>query len=66
MKATLPAPAMAWAPEDLSAFEKLVDNTSSRDQLTRISARLDMQKFIEQHGKEKCDVMFAELTKNDR
>lgn len=57
--------AAAWTKEELKAFEKLVDGTSSRNQVTRISARLDMRKFVEQHGKEKCDAMFAEITKND-
>lgn len=55
----------AWTPEELKAFERLVDEASSRDQVARIGARLDMAEFVKQHGKEKCDAMFAEITKND-
>ena len=55
-----------WTADEFKAFEKLVDETSSRNQVTRISARLDMKTFVDTHGKTKCDAMFAELTKNDK
>lgn len=55
-----------WTKEEIKAFESLVDGTSSRDQVARIGARLDMGKFVAQHGKEKCDAMFLEIIKNDR
>lgn len=50
-----------WTKEELKQFDKLVDLVSSRNQLTRIAARLDMDKFIKEHGKEKCDAMWAHL-----
>ncbi len=37
--------------------------TGSLDQMDRINARIDIPKFIKEHGKEKCDAMYAELTK---
>lgn len=40
-------------------FNRLVDNVSSRDQMTRISARLRFTRFVEEHGKEACDHAFA-------
>ena len=63
---TLRARQPAWTTDEFKAFEKLVDGTSSRNQVVRISARLDMNTFVAAHGKEKCDAMFAELTKNDK
>jgi hypothetical protein len=50
-----------WADEELAEFDSLIDMLSSRDQLERISGRLAMSKFVAQHGKEKCDAMFAYL-----
>lgn len=57
--------ATIWTQEEFKTFEKLVNGTSSRYQITRIEARLDMDLFVKKHGKEKCDAMFAEITKND-
>ena len=36
-----------WTADEFKAFEKLVDETSSRNQVTRISARLDMKTFVD-------------------
>lgn len=36
--------ATSWTKEELKEFERLVDGVSSRDQVARISARLDMKK----------------------
>lgn len=48
---------------DLREFRKLVIQAESFNQLSRISARLDMPKFIKKHGKAKCDAMFEILKK---
>ena len=48
---------------ELSEFDKLTMATSSRDQMERISARLKLTAFIKEHGREKCDAMFAALPK---
>lgn len=53
--------APTWTEEELREFDRLVDDVSSRNQLTRIDARLKMTAFVEEHGKEKCDAMFAYL-----
>ena len=50
-----------WTDEELQEFDRLVNEVSSIRQLERINARLNMPKFIEKHGKEKCDAMFAHL-----
>lgn len=50
-----------WTKAEITEFDKLVDSVSSRDQLTRINARIDMDAFIAKHGKGKCDAMFAHL-----
>lgn len=46
---------------ELKEFDRLVDQVSSRDQVTRISGRLAMRKFVDAHGKEKCDSMWNAL-----
>lgn len=50
-----------WTKQDITAFDRLVDGTSSRDQVKRIKSRLDLSTFVESHGREKCDAMFAHL-----
>lgn len=50
-----------WTEEELRQFDRLVDDVSSRDQLKRITGRIDMMAFIKEHGKEKCDAMCAYL-----
>jgi len=39
-------------------FNDLVDKVSSRDQMERITARLYLNKFVMEHGKEACDEAF--------
>lgn len=52
-----------WTPEELFEFDALIDMVDSHDQLERISGRIRMNGFVAKHGKEKCDAMFAYLTK---
>ena len=47
-----------WTEEELKEFDGLVEMKSSRNQLDRIHARMYMPKFIEKHGKQKCDAMW--------
>lgn len=54
---------MEWQPEDLSEFDALTLRLSSLRQMDRIEARFDIKRFVAKHGKEKCDEMYAELTK---
>jgi hypothetical protein len=52
---------LEWTEEEIKEFDRLLGETGSRNQLERIIGRLDMTKFVEKHGKEKCDAMFAHL-----
>jgi hypothetical protein len=56
---------ITWTPEELAEFDRLIDGQSSRVQMTRLNARLDLDKFIKAHGKEKCDAMWAHLEARD-
>ena len=49
---------MDYTKQELNEFRSLIEKTESRDQLTRIEGRLDLQTFICRVGKEKCDAMF--------
>ena len=42
-------------------FKRLVEMAESRVQMDRINSRLQMPKFIEEVGREKCDLMFKVL-----
>lgn len=55
-----------YTPELLRKFDLLTMKLSSRDQLERINARLDLSEFQKEHGKEVCDAMFAELVARDK
>lgn len=58
---TTPTPAITWTAQEIVEFDNLVDAVTSPNQLARITARLDMGKFVQLHGKPKCDAMFAHL-----
>lgn len=51
--------------EQYQEFKGLVEMTSSRDQMDRINARVNMPKFIEKHTKALCDEMYKRLCKED-
>jgi len=50
-----------YSKEELDEFRDLVEAGESCNQLERIRCRLDMPKFIERAGREKCDAMFKVL-----
>lgn len=52
-----------YTDRDLNEFRWLVELCESIRQMDRIKGRLDMRKFVEKHGKEKCDAMFEVLKK---
>lgn len=58
---TTPTQALTWTKDEIVEFDNLVDAVTSPNQLARITARLDMGKFVQLHGKPKCDAMFAYL-----
>lgn len=47
--------------DELNEFRDLVEAAESRSQTERIRSRLEMPKFIERVGREKCDAMFEVL-----
>ena len=55
-----------YTPEEFLEFKRLVVLGESRLQMDRIESRLKMPDFIKQHGKEKCDAMFAKLCEGDQ
>lgn len=56
---------MEYTEEELNEFRDLVEAAESKNQLERIRSRLDMPKFIERVGREKCDAMFEVLKQED-
>lgn len=46
--------------DEYKTFNALVGATSSPNQLGRIQARLKLNAFVKEHGREKCDAMDAE------
>ena len=56
---------MEYTKVEFTQFKKLVEMAESQDQMDRIRSRLDMPKFVETTGKEKCDFMFEELCKEE-
>jgi hypothetical protein len=57
---------ISFTQEELDEFDMLTSANSSPHQVERIMARLDLRKFVAEHGKEKCDAMFAEIQARDR
>lgn len=47
-----------YTEEELNEFRELVDLLGSCCNSDRITGRIRMPKFVEEHGKEKCDAMF--------
>lgn len=57
---------VTWTAQELKEFDKLTWKVSSLRQMDRIIGRIEMQKFVDKHGKEKCDAMFAHLKEQDK
>jgi len=47
--------------DEMNEFRDLVEAAESPSQLDRIRSRLDMPKFIERVGRDKCEAMFEVL-----
>ncbi len=56
---------MKYTKEELRKFDRLTLDLSSKHQMTRIRARLDIQVFEKQHGEQKCRAMFEVLKERD-
>lgn len=55
-----------WTSKEFEEFNLLTYKTGSRDRVARIEGRIAMKKFIDKHGKEKCDAMWAEIQKREK
>ena len=51
--------------DEMNEFRDLVEAAESPSQLDRIRSRLDMPKFIERVGRDKCEAMFEVLKEED-
>lgn len=54
-----------FSQQEYEQFCHLSSKSASRDQVTRINGRLKLREFIQQHGKAKCDAMWAKLTASE-
>jgi len=52
---------MDYTEEELKEFRRLVQMGESSRQIDRIVSRLEMPRFIEKVGRQKCDAMFEVL-----
>lgn len=52
---------ITWTSEELREFDEAIDNSEDLHQVTRIAGRLAIKRIIAEHGREKCDAMFAHL-----
>lgn len=50
-----------YTKDELAKFTTLVEMTESLNNGVRIQGRLDLKKFVDAHGKDKCDAMFEEI-----
>jgi len=42
-------------------FDQLVALSESRDQVQRVMGRLDLNRFVKEHGKDACDAMWERI-----
>lgn len=54
-----------YTKDELKRFDALTNEMSSPRQMARITARMAVDQFVKEHGKEKCDTMFAVLQARD-
>lgn len=53
---------MDYTDDEFKEFKRLVQMGESNNQMTRIEGRLQMPRFIEKVGHQKCEAMFEVLT----
>lgn len=56
---------MTWTDAELQEFDRITMRLSSLRQMDRIEARLDLRRFVAQHGDEKCGAMFVVIKERD-
>lgn len=55
-----------YTAKELAEFDRITRRMCSLNQMARIEGRVECRKFEAEHGKEKCDAMFAELQRRDK
>ncbi len=55
--------AQPFTAAELEEFEALIFASNLNHHQSRLHARADLADFLAEHGKEKCDLMLAELTR---
>lgn len=61
-----PAVTAVYTEAELKEFDRITLLMSSRDQVRRIEGRMAVSKFETEHGKEKCDAIFAEIQRREK
>lgn len=61
----MPRKKLPFTQREFDRFDYLTDKCCSKNQMRRIEGRLALTKFIDVHGKEKCDLMWTELRRID-
>lgn len=54
-----------YTSDELKRFDALTNEMSSPNQLARITSRIAVDRFVIEHGVEKCNAMFADLKARD-
>jgi hypothetical protein len=57
----MPSKKLPYTKKEFDRFDYLTDKCCSRNQMQRIEGRLALTKFIDTHGLEKCNLMWAEI-----
>ena len=55
----------AYTQKLLRQFDRLTLKLSSQSNMDRVLARLELRKFVEEHGEAVCNTMFEVLKKKD-
>lgn len=53
-------------PTQTEKFKSLIEKCNSRDQMTRISGRLWLNKFVMQHGEDVCKATFESFKRKPK
>lgn len=57
---------MSYSEVDLNIFDGIMLGLSSHDNGVRVLSRVRLRQFVEDHGHEKCEEMFAVLAERDK
>lgn len=55
-----------WTEKELREFDRITLLESSQNQMERIEGRLAVSRFVKDHGREKCEAIFAEIKRREK